>query len=74
MPSLDIPAPMAGSIMQLLVAAGDYVARDQELLVIESMKMEIPLESPAAGTVVEVLVAPAQTIAEGQVLLRLTLA
>jgi pyruvate carboxylase subunit B len=74
MPSLDIPAPMAGSIMEVLVAVGDQVTKGQEILIIESMKMEIPLESPAAGTVEELLVAPAQRIDEGQLLLRLTVA
>jgi len=71
MPSLDIPAPMPGSILELLVAAGDQVSDGQEILVIESMKMEIPLESPAAGSVQEVLVEPGQRIDEGQLLLRL---
>jgi len=71
MPSLDIPAPMAGSILQVLVAAGDQVSKDQELLIIESMKMEIPLESPVAGTVQELLVESGQRIDEGQPLIRL---
>jgi len=71
MPSLDIPAPMPGSILQVLVAPGDRVNRDQELFIIESMKMEIPLESPAAGTVRAVLVDSGQRIDEGQVLVRI---
>ena len=71
MARIDVSAPMAGAIKEVLVAAGERVAEGQELLILESMKMEIPVESPAAGTVAEVLVAPPQTIAEGQVLLRL---
>ena len=62
---------MAGSVKELLVATGDTVAADQELLIIESMKMEIPLESPAAGRVAEILVGPHTKIDEGQLLLRL---
>lgn len=58
MASLDVPAPMAGSIKEVLVAAGDRVAEGQEIIVLESMKMEIPVESPATGTVSEVLIAP----------------
>ncbi len=69
--SMDVPAPMAGSIKELLVVAGDSVSAGQELLVIESMKMEIPIESPAAGRVVEVCVVAPQAIEEGQILLRL---
>lgn len=68
---LDVPAPMAGSIKEVLVANGDEVREGQEILVLESMKMEIPVESPATGTVAETLVAPPQQISEGQVLLRI---
>lgn len=71
MPIVDVPAPMAGSLKELLVAAGDRVQARQEVLLIESMKMEIPIESPAEGSVVEILVTPPQRIDEGQVLLRL---
>jgi biotin carboxyl carrier protein len=71
MPIVDVPAPMAGTLKELLVAVGDAVARDQELLIIESMKMEIPLESPESGRVTQVVVEPPQRIDEGQVLLRL---
>lgn len=68
---MDVPAPMAGSVKELLVAAGASVSTGQELVVIESMKMEIPIESPATGRVLEVLVAARQPIEEGQILLRL---
>ncbi len=68
---MDVPAPMAGSVKELLVAAGDSISTGQELMVIESMKMEIPIESPAAGRVVEICVVAPQTIEEGQILLRL---
>ncbi len=71
MPTLDIHAPMAGSLKELLIAPGESVSEQQELLVIESMKMEIPLESPASGTVTEILVTAPQQIEEGQLLLRL---
>ncbi|MBE7519082.1 MAG: acetyl-CoA carboxylase biotin carboxyl carrier protein subunit [Thermoflexaceae bacterium] len=71
MASLDVPAPMAGSIKEVLVAAGDRVAEGQEIIVLESMKMEIPVESPATGTVSEVLIAPSARIDEGQLLLRI---
>ncbi len=47
------------------MAAGD------ELMVVESMKMEIPVECPVAGTVVEVLVAVEDHVDEGAILMRL---
>lgn len=68
---MDIPAPMSGSVIELLVAPGDSVTRDQELLILESMKMEIPLESPVAGTVTEILVTPPHPVSEGELLLRI---
>lgn len=71
MPLIDVPSPMAGSVMEVLVSPGDPVAAGQELLLIESMKMEIPLESPAAGIISEILVAPRQKLTEGMVLLRI---
>jgi len=67
----DIPAPMTGTILEVLVTAGEKVNAGQELLVVESMKMEIPIESPAAGTVLEVLVAPQQRVEEGDLVLRI---
>ncbi len=67
----DIPSPMAGSVKELLVAVGDAVTNGQEVLLIESMKMEIPVESDADGTVEAFLVSPGDTVEEGQALIRL---
>ncbi|MCC6960205.1 MAG: acetyl-CoA carboxylase biotin carboxyl carrier protein subunit [Dehalococcoidia bacterium] len=71
MPVQDIPAPMTGTVLEVLVAPGESVTAGQELLVVESMKMEIPLESPSAGRVAEVLVATQDRIEEGQLVLRI---
>ncbi len=72
MATVDIPATMTGSICDVLVAVGDAVGEGQEVLVIESMKMEIPVESPVNGKVAEVFVANGQRISEGDVLLRIS--
>lgn len=66
---VEVPSPMSGSIFELLVSAGDTVTEGQEVVVLESMKMEIPVESPTAGTVGEVRVAEGDAIDEGHVLL-----
>jgi biotin carboxyl carrier protein len=68
---VDVPAPMTGSVVEVLVAVGQQVSEAEELLILESMKMEVPLESPVAGTITEILVAPADQIEEGQLLLRI---
>ncbi len=70
MAAIDIPAPMSGSVLEVLVKPGDAVRARQDVLVLESMKMEIPVECPEAGTVAEVLVAPEENVEEGQTLLR----
>ena len=60
---------MSGSIFELLVAPGDPVTEGQEVIILESMKMEIPVESPNAGTVSAVHVAESEAINEGHVLI-----
>ena len=67
---VDVPAPMNGTVFELVAAVGDAVNEGDELLILESMKMEIPVESPQPGSVAEILVAPEQQIEEGQILLQ----
>jgi acetyl-CoA carboxylase biotin carboxyl carrier protein len=67
----DVPAPMTGTVKELLVSVGERVNAGQEIIIIESMKMEIPVESPAAGTVAEIVVQPPGRIEEGDLLFRL---
>lgn len=45
----DILAPMSGNIWKILVKEGDEVTSDQEILIMEAMKMEIPVTAPANG-------------------------
>lgn len=67
----DVPAPMTGTVKEIIVSVGDRVNEGEELVIIESMKMEIPVESPVAGTVVEIVAQPPMQIEEGALLLRL---
>ena len=62
-----VKSEIAGSVWKIEVAVGDRVAADDPLIVLESMKMEIPLLAPTAGTVLEILVAEGEAIAEGDV-------
>jgi biotin carboxyl carrier protein len=55
-------------VWKIEVNAGDRVAEGDVLIILESMKMEIPVESPVAGLVVEILVAPEESVAEEQIL------
>jgi biotin carboxyl carrier protein len=68
MPSHRVESEVTGSVWQIVVNVGDSVSAGDVLIILESMKMEIPLESPVAGRVVELLVRPQDIVAEGQVL------
>jgi acetyl-CoA carboxylase biotin carboxyl carrier protein len=66
---VDVKAPMVGKIIEIVVDAGGRVEAEGDLLIIESMKMEIPVAAPKAGTVREVRVAVGDTVQEGDILL-----
>ena len=66
---MQVKSPMAGSVWQVIVAVGDVVAEGDELVILESMKMEIPVESPQAGTVTAISVEKATRVEEGDLLL-----
>jgi acetyl-CoA carboxylase biotin carboxyl carrier protein len=66
-----VRADIAANVWKVEVAVGDQVEAEQVLAILESMKMEIPVEAPVAGTVAEVMIAEGQTIAEDQPLFRI---
>ena len=68
---IDVRAPMVASVFEILVSVGDEVSADQELIVLESMKMEVPVSAGLAGRVAEVLVQQSTPVSEGDVLIRL---
>ena len=68
---MKIESTVSGTVLQILVAPGDEVAVDQEVVIVESMKMEIPIASETAGTVDVILVAEADVVEEGEVLISL---
>lgn len=63
----QIEAEVAGNVWKIEVQVGDAVQVGDVLLILESMKMEIPVESPVAGRVVELCVQTEQSIEEGQI-------
>jgi len=67
----DVEAHITGTVWQIEVEAGDDVEEGDELIILESMKMEMPIESPADGTVSEILVEKDDAVDEEQVVARL---
>jgi acetyl-CoA carboxylase biotin carboxyl carrier protein len=65
----SVPAHITGTVWKIEKRVGDSAAVGDVLLIIESMKMEMPLESPAAGQILEVRCQEGQAIAEGDVLM-----
>jgi biotin carboxyl carrier protein len=62
-----VRSEVAGNVWKIAVAVGQAVAVGDVLVIIESMKMEIPVEAPAAGTVRAIRVAEGEAVAEGAV-------
>jgi acetyl-CoA carboxylase biotin carboxyl carrier protein len=61
----DVKAHITGVVFQITSKAGDKVAAGDPVIVLESMKMEIPVEAPRAGVVREIRVAEGQTVQDG---------
>lgn len=66
-----VVASMAGNVWKVLVKPGDAVVEGQDVVILESMKMEIPIAAESAGTVKEVKVGEADFVNEGDVLIEL---
>lgn len=67
----EVKSPMAGTIFELLVEQGDQVEEGDELVILESMKMEIPVEAPSDGSVETVHIAQGDQVQEGDPLITL---
>jgi acetyl-CoA carboxylase biotin carboxyl carrier protein len=67
----DVQAHITGTVWKILVQVGDTVAQDQTLVILESMKMEMPIEAPGPGRVSSVAVTEGASVDEGDVLLTL---
>jgi acetyl-CoA carboxylase biotin carboxyl carrier protein len=65
---IEVKAELVGNVWKVEAKPGDRVEEDDVLIVLESMKMEIPVVAPAAGTVREIKVKEADVVREGQVL------
>jgi urea carboxylase len=65
---MEVRAEITANVWQVNTEVGAVVAEGDELMILESMKMEIPVTAPCAGTVRELRVKPDDKITEGDVL------
>ena len=65
---MDVPAHITGTVWKVEVSVGQKVAAGDVLVILESMKMEMPIEAPEPGTVKEIRCQPSQPVNEGDVL------
>lgn len=67
----EIQSPLMGTVFKILISAGDEVVSGQEIMIIESMKMEHPVTSSVNGTITDVYVCAGDTVTAGQVLIKI---
>lgn len=66
MSKIDIVSEVTGRVWKIEASVGDAVDADQTVVIVESMKMEIPVAAPAAGRLAELTVAEGDAVEEGQ--------
>jgi len=68
---VEVRTEITGVVRALVAAKGERVAEDAPIVMLESMKMSIPVSAPEAGVVTEILVTEEQIVTEGSVVARL---
>ncbi|MBQ8609248.1 MAG: biotin attachment protein [Campylobacter sp.] len=69
--SNEITATMSAGVFKILINIGDSVKAGQTVVILEAMKMEIPIEAGCDGEVEEILISQGQTVEDGQLLVKL---
>ena len=65
---IEVTAPMVGKVVKILVSAGAEVEEDEPLVMIEAMKVEMPIVAPEDGTVASIRVKEGETVDADQVI------
>ena len=64
---IEVKTDVAGSVWKIVAKVGDELAEDDPILIMESMKMEIPVTAPRAGRLAAILVAEGEMVAEEEI-------
>ena len=67
MAKIEVTSEVTGNVWKIQAKVGDVLAEEDVIMILESMKMEIPVEAPFGGELVELLVAEEDSVDEGQV-------
>lgn len=67
MATIEIKTEITGSVSKIVVTPGDALEEDDEILILESMKMEIPVVAPEGGVLKEILVKEEDIVTDGMV-------
>jgi acetyl-CoA carboxylase biotin carboxyl carrier protein len=67
MAKIEVTSEVTGNVWKVQAKVGDVLAEEDVIMILESMKMEIPIESSVAGTLVELLVAEEDSVDEDQI-------
>ncbi|MEP3247022.1 MAG: acetyl-CoA carboxylase biotin carboxyl carrier protein subunit [Sneathiella sp.] len=68
---IDVESEIAGKVWKIEAEIGQALDEDDAILILESMKMEIPVDAPEDGKLTELLVKEGEAVSEGQVIARL---
>ena len=69
----QIIAPITGIVWKILVSVGEEVTPNQPIILLESMKMEVPACAPSAGTINSINVSPGDSVEDGEALATLAI-
>lgn len=68
--TMEVKADVTGKVWKIEAAPGDALEEEDPIIILESMKMEIPVSAPTDGKVVEILVEEGDPVKEGQTVAR----
>jgi len=68
---VDVISEVTGTVWKIVAVVGQSLCEDDEVMVVESMKMEIPVSMPSDGVIKEILVIESDAVQEGQVVARI---
>ncbi|WP_206455012.1 acetyl-CoA carboxylase biotin carboxyl carrier protein subunit [Aurantimonas marina] len=68
---IDVKTEITGNLWKIIAEIGQDLSEDDPIMILESMKMEIPITAPEDGRLVEILTAEGETVTEGTVVARI---